>query len=141
MDSDRSPTSTRVDRGPTAMPLDTRLCLADPVMNFDDLSDIPLIDYFQEVMTPGPETADIRANDLEISQFLSRDVLDFTLDSALDMSAFPMAAFLPSGTPSQSAFVPVEENPSRNKSGIASPGNGLQGVSLGQQAFNDSIWL
>jgi hypothetical protein len=107
---------------------------------FDEL---PLAEFLRHVMTPYPHDGD-RQLEVDTFQAYSRDVLDFNADQPFDVD---LNCFVPSFTmpnqPAQAQAVLFDgDEPVPAKGGYNTPGSLIRGsVSVGQQAFKDSIWL
>jgi hypothetical protein len=122
------------------MQLDTAYYESNPAMTFDDL---PWADLLRDVMTPTAEHRGTRPVGSDGLQLFPRDVLDFNIDTAFDS---PNVYNLPAiySTDQQHLSFPdarIEgEIHSANRSGYTTPGI-RRSISLGTQAFKDSIWL
>ncbi|KIW99953.1 uncharacterized protein Z518_10881 [Rhinocladiella mackenziei CBS 650.93] len=114
---------------------------ADPSpMSFDD---VPFLDFLRHVMTPAPNN-DVRPLSSDAIQPYSRNLLDFNGDHAfdIDLNGFAPNLFIPNQVSQFSTVRFDGDEPLPSKGGYSTPGNVLRGsITLGEQAFRDSIWL
>lgn len=109
-------------------------------MPFDDMM---MVDFLRDVMTPMPPAAQVQNNVPDFSYSLPHNFLDFGFDSTFDwpsmMTAPPVVSF--------DSYPPLPvsregEPASHGKSGSNTPRvHQLEAINLGQQAFNQSVWL
>ena len=135
--SNQLPTPSTFDPG-MPMQMSSPFMQPDTIMPFDDLM---MVDFLRDVMTPMPPSMQNNAPDFSYS--LPHNFLDFGFDSTFDwpstMAAPPIVSF------DSYAALPASrdgEPPSRGKSGSNTPrGHQLEAINMGQQAFNQSVWL
>ncbi|KAK7899769.1 hypothetical protein LTR67_003514 [Exophiala xenobiotica] len=112
----------------------------DSQMTFDDL---PLIDFIRTTMTPIP--TDIEgAFDMGDFHPFPRDLMDFNIDQSFETDWTQFASDLlvdQNLVPSSTVRFDIDAPPP-TKDGTITPGGVIRGsVSLGQQAFKESVWL
>jgi hypothetical protein len=122
------------------MPLGTSYYDPNSTMNFDDL---PLIDFLRDVMTPTPMPKGTRHVGSDGLPLFPRDVLDFNIDNTFEFTNVYSMSNMVSNEQQNLSYPAARldgEDPSGNRSGYTTPGV-RRSISLGTQAFKESIWL
>ena len=113
---------------------------SNSMTTFDDLS---LSDFLRDVMTPTPLQRSTRNVGPDGLQLFPRDVLDFNIDASFDFGNPYDLPNLFSNDQQNFALPAVRfegDDHSGNRSGYTTPGV-RRSISLGAQAFKESIWL
>jgi hypothetical protein len=126
--------------GSAIMPMEQQYYEGDPMITFDDL---PLVDFLRDVMVPTAAHGSMRQNGSDGFQPFPRDVLDFNIDPFLELTNTHNMQYMFTNE-QQSITNPAlrleGEDQSGNRSGFTTPGV-RRSISLGTQAFKESIWL
>lgn len=127
------------------MPLGSPFFQSKPIMNFDEFS---FFDVLRDSMTPMHGHTHSCNNDNNTTGFdalptFPRDILDFDLDSFVDIShAPPLAGPFPSEQGQDAGGIePDGDRFAGGRSGYVTPAAIPGSITLGQKAFRESMWL
>ncbi|KAI1616160.1 hypothetical protein EDD36DRAFT_124919 [Exophiala viscosa] len=134
------PTPTTFDHDSVIMPLGSPFFQSQQIMGFDEFS---FFDVLRDSMTPITGNAQSNSYGSEVLPTFPRDVLDFNIDSFVDIpTTQPFPGFFPNDQEQDSGGMgPDGDRFAGCKSGYVTPGAVPGSITLGQKAFRESMWL